>query len=422
MKSTWRSLGPDGGRRTGTTAIVLLLALLVQPQAYSQNGTVALTLKGTCDLWDFDRAYAWDVSVAGDYAYVACSWGGLLVIDVHDSAQPQVIGALMTDYQTQNVRVRGRYAYLTDFRGGLRIIDVSDPPAPKLVATWNTVGGAVGICLVGDYAYVSTHDSALDPACRRALEIVDVSDPEHPTQAGCFYTDDSPNGVAVVGNYAYLANGALQVIDISNPARPFLAGVFKNWDGYCHVVRVIGDYAYVGGNVWDPGLERDVGFLRVLNVTDPTRPVETGRCSVDFISLVELEVVGNYAYVPAAQWGLEVIDVSNPSKPVRAATFKAPDATHSNATLAVQVVGNTVYLASETYFHVAEIAFPLRLDATVLPGNTLRLSWPGGVGVRLQKAAVLVNPDWQDVPGTEGVNSLEFPMTEAMGFFRAVQQ
>ena len=362
------------------------------------------------------------MSVAGGYAYLACSWGGLLVIDVRDPAQPQVIGALMTDYQTQNVRVRGHYAYLTDFRGGLRIIDVSDPSAPKLVATWNTVGGAVGICLVGDYAYVSTRTSALDPACRRALEIVDVRDPEHPTQAGCFYTDDSPSGVDVVGNYAYLAKGALQVIDISNPARPFLAGVFKNWDGYCHVVRVIGDYAYVGGNVWDPGLERDMGFLRVLNVTDPTKPVETGRCSVDFISVAELEVVGNYAYVPAAQWGLEVIDVSNPSKPVRAATFKTSDATPSDATLAVQVLGNTAYLANARYFHVAEIALPLRLDATVLPGNTLRLSWLGGTGIRLQKAASLVNPDWQDVLDSEGQSSLELPMTEAMAFFRLAQR
>ncbi len=413
--------------------IVLLMALLGESLACGQGGTVALSLKGTCDLWDFDPAYAWDVSVAGGYAYVACSRGGMLVIDVHDPAQPSVVGAIPTVSQAGSVRVRDRYAFLTDTGAGLQIIDVSEPSTPVLVATWNTVGLARGICLAGDYAYVSTGESALDPTLRGALEIIDVSSPEHPSQAGCFYTE-YPGAVDVAGNYAYLAISqvdhlGLQVLDVSNPARPFVAGAFRISSGYLNGVRVIGDYAYVAGNVWDSALQRDVGFLRVLNVAEPTRPLEAGRCSVEYV--VGLDVVGNYAYVSTGgpgsgalypDRGLAVIDVSNPSRPVRVGTFEPPVATHPNWTLAAQVVGKMAYLANTYYFYVAEITFPMRLETTALPDSRLRLSWLRAPGVRLQQTTSLANPNWQDLPDSDGQSSLELPMTERMAFFRLVQR
>ena len=406
-----------------TSLIVLLIALLGQSLAFSQSSTPALTLKGTCDLRDAGTSIsACSVAVAGAYAYLACSWGGLLALDVHDPTQPRVVGVLKTGCQAMNVRVHGHHAYLTDSAGGLRVIDVSDPTVLNILATWNTVGRAVGICLAGDYAYVSTAESALDPTCRRALEIVDVSDPLHPTRAGCFYTDGGPNGVDVVGDYAYLAKGDLQIINVSNPARPFLAGVHPCEKGYFLAVRVIGDYAYVGSNLWDDVLQRDVGNLQVLNVIDPTKPTEVGRCEVDYVADISLEIIGDYAYVPGSVLGgLQVVDVNKPSQPVQVATFKTSDATPSDATLAVQIVGHTAYLANARYFHVAEIEFPLHLEATVLSDGTLRLSWPAGPGIRLQQSTSLANPAWQDLPDSEGQSGLELPMTEARGFFRLLR-
>jgi hypothetical protein len=34
----------------------------------------------------------------------------------------------------------------------------------------------------------------------------------------------------------------------------------------------------------------------------------------------------------------------------------------------------------------------------------------------------LANPDWQDLPESEGQSSLELPTTEAMALFRLVQR
>lgn len=109
--------------------------------------------------------------------------------------------------------------------------------------------------------------------------------------------------------------------------------------------------------------------------------------------------------------------MSRPDNPVRVTTFPVAGATDG-----AQVVGNTLYLASERFFHVVEIAMPLRLDATVLPGNRLELSWRGASGVRLQETTSLANPGWQDLPDSEGQSSLELPMTKAMAFFRLVQR
>src|SRR5512144_2833678 len=103
--------------------------------------------------------------------------------------------------------------------------------------------------------------------------------------------------------------------------------------------------------------------------------------------------------------------------PVRVTTFSVPGATD-----AVQVVSNPLYVASERYFHVVEIAAPLRLEVPALPDCILRLSWVGGPGIRLQQTTSLVNPGWQDLPDSEGQSSLELPTAEAMAFFRLVQR
>lgn len=73
-----------------------------------------------------------------------------------------------------------------------------------------------------------------------------------------------------------------------------------------YAVSVQGDYAYVVGGF-------DGGF-RIINVSDPTAPVEVGFVNTaDFA--MDVKVVGNYAYV-ADDAGLNVIDVSNPTSPM----------------------------------------------------------------------------------------------------------
>ncbi|MCK5672974.1 MAG: hypothetical protein KAH95_06345 [Spirochaetales bacterium] len=53
-----------------------------------------------------------------------------------------------------------------------------------------------------------------------------------------------------------------------------------------------------------------------------------------------MTVSGDYAYIAAGTYGLQVIDISNPLTPITLAFADTPDRAHS-----VTVIGNCAYIA-----------------------------------------------------------------------------
>ncbi len=51
-------------------------------------------------------------------------------------------------------------------------------------------------------------------------------------------------------------------------------------------------------------------------------------------------------------------------------------------------------------------------------GSNLRLTWPGGQGVRLQKSPSLAPASWQEVPGTSGASAFDDTVTSTAAFYR----
>ncbi|TKJ41071.1 hypothetical protein CEE37_05235 [candidate division LCP-89 bacterium B3_LCP] len=78
----------------------------------------------------------------------------------------------------------------------------------------------------------------------------------------------STKDVAVSGDYAYVASTGLRVVDISIPNRPVETGHCLT-PNYCYDVVINGDYAYVACNY---------AGLRIINIADPADPLETGFC------------------------------------------------------------------------------------------------------------------------------------------------
>ncbi len=54
--------------------------------------------------------------------------------------------------------------------------------------------------------------------------------------------------------------------------------------------------------------------------------------------------------------------------------------------------------------------------------NTVNLSWNGGAGMQLQASKSLINPDWQDVPETNGKSNAEVAAPGSILFFRVIQK
>ncbi|MBI2926485.1 MAG: hypothetical protein HYY24_12390 [Verrucomicrobia bacterium] len=338
----------------------LLVTDVGDPSQPQLVGSVSGPVLGSCG--------AFAVRVVGDYAYVGASCGGLVVLDVKDPTQPRAVGT--NEAFAYYVRVEGHYAYVTSEGGGMHIIDVSDPAHPVRVGSYNPDGLVRPEYVLGKYAYARVEGSG--GGGDSGLEVIDVSDPSNPVRVGS-YAGWFP--MDVVGNYGYLiGGGALGIIDLSNPSNPVLVGTYRT-GGNVAALRVVGSYAYM--NVYGDFGER----LEVVDVTDPAHPQAVGRRTLSsFPFVVSLEVVGNTVYVGGIlNKGLLIYEASTPAPAV------------------------------------------LRFNPPLRSGDKLNLSWNGGAGIKLQTTPSLTAPNWQDVPGTDGASSIELPLTDPSAFFRVVK-
>ncbi len=251
-----------------------------------------LTLLGSYDT----SGTAFDVSVAGNYAYVADSRDGLLIIDISDPTSPSLVG----NYEagTKGVYISGEYAYVTQPLLRLYIIDISEPISPTLKGSYRLGDIVNDVFVSNNYAYVACSDSG--------LFIVDVSNPSSPSLIGFYDTSGSAYDVYVEGSYAYVAdyNTGLHIIDVSDPASPFRVGLFDT-TGAEQSVRVVSDYAYLAAYGY--------GFV-VLNVSDPSAPYQVG-INEQVLNAHGLEVLNEYVFVADDSKGIKVVDVSDPTSP-----------------------------------------------------------------------------------------------------------
>jgi len=230
--------------------------------------------------------------------------------------------------------------------------------------TANLLEGAFDVVLLGDYAYVTSDRDD-------GLSVVDVSDPSSPFEVGSVNDTErggtattlmNARGLAVAGDYAYVAsytNHGLSIVDISNPSSPVEVGAVRDtqssqggtattlyfpWD-----VFVVGDYAYVAAN----------DGLSVVDVSDPSSPfevgfvndTESGGTATTLDGVRDVFVVGDYAYLTSYDDdGLSVVDVSDPSSPFEVGsvndTGQGGTATTLNSAWSVFVQGGYAYVAA----------------------------------------------------------------------------
>jgi len=214
-----------------------------------------------------------NVTLSGNYAFVAAGSTGLQVVDVSDPLAPFVAGAADTRGSANDVRIVGDFAFVADGISGLAVIDVSRPAAPRVVAEESVAGTATDLVVTGGRAYV---------ADEQGLSIVDVSDPTHPVFLGAVGLPDRARGVDVAGNFAVVAaSGAgVQIVDVSDPANPVVVGsTATRPDGTANAADVVirGGLAYVAD-----GAESVLGGLRVVDLRDPANPVVVGTSGDGF--------------------------------------------------------------------------------------------------------------------------------------------
>jgi hypothetical protein len=353
---------------------------------------------------------------------VADGEAGLQVIDISSPTNPKWVGGYETNGYARGVTVSSNHAYVAG-TAGLVVIDISTPTDPKQVGGFAMEGDTEGVAVAGNYAFVT---GAINDG-GAGIEVIDISNPTNPQRVGSLGDLPSSDGVAVFGNYVLVGCRfwCLEVIDVSDPANPMQVGEYHNLTGgWTFCLAVADHYAYVAdGYIHNSGARGD--GLVIFDITNPTdlRRVSAYHTSG---SANGVAVSGNYAYVTDGyvdsflgddySVGLVILDISNPANPQRVGGYRT-----STSAYGVAVVGNHAYVAAgQDGLLILEFTeLPAFTQQSLTSDGELSLSWnQPALGMKLQRATRLTNPDWQDVVSSETTNRLSLLINDPRAFFR----
>jgi len=240
-----------------------------------------------------------DVAAGGNFACVADSAGGVMVVSLDDPARPALLGQIQTPDPVLCAAVSGSVGLAGGAHGTqgfLETVNLSD--APSMLGAVVLPGAARAIAVSGRYAYV--------PAT--GLTVVDLQDPRNPVIAGTAYVGWDGYGVAVDGRWAFVAAGSrgLQMYDVSDPRSPVVTGTVVT-SNPAQGVAVVGNRAY---------LTTGLGGLLVVDISDPWNPALAGTIPTTGMAR-DLAVSATTAFVTleGSSPGLAVFDLSNPDRP-----------------------------------------------------------------------------------------------------------
>jgi hypothetical protein len=265
-------------------------------------------------------------------------------IDVSDPAAPRLAGTypgFALAFAARNSICCAAFYWSTDedhFR--FEVLDISDPTNVRRLAAMDSIGG-YDVYLDGPIAFVSGYYSQWE------FTIVDIQDSTRPHVVSSCATPGGNYGVWAdwTSDWAYVADRlGLAAIDISNLTAPRLDTILLKAN-YAQDIWLDGGRAYVADYT---------AGLRILDVTDVTRPAELG--GIDSANLGTMTTVARDSFAFAGGWPgppLRVIQVSDPARPAMVGGCAA------ETDPADMVLRDTlVYLAGRLRFNVVNVARP----------------------------------------------------------------
>lgn len=181
-----------------------------------------------------------DLEIRDNYAFVACWWDGVRIVNFQDPLNPVLTTHTMgwtsggtpgvTYCYAQALDVEENFLYIIDygpFTGedtrGLYILEISDILHPTLIKHFTDFASyGYDLDAVGNFVYIADNYGG--------VEVIDVTDKNNPVTRGYFGLPDGANSIQVIENNAFVAdyiNGGVQIVDVSNPDNPFIAGYYQ---------------------------------------------------------------------------------------------------------------------------------------------------------------------------------------------------
>jgi subtilase family serine protease/flagellar hook assembly protein FlgD len=205
----------------------------------------------------------------------------------------------------------------------------------------------------------------------RLLAIYDIADPQNIRKVGELTVSGQviSEQLALVGNYAYVvaleefSGGGydikLRIVDVSDPTRPREVGQYAPTGKKVYAVIVGNNYAYVG--VSGSGSSA----LHVLNISNPANPQFVREITnVDDLEGDGGTVAGNRLYLVHGIKGISIWDISQPDNPQRLGSLDTPGVARS-----VAVSGNYAFVSEGRWFDPGAEKGYLRVVDVSNPAN-----------------------------------------------------
>src|SRR6202011_553659 len=264
-----------------------------------------------------------DIVLRGEYLYTANGPGGFEAFDVADIDQKgfseRIVSAPVSPLG-QRTRIHTKYATSVALPSTLAL----DPARLHLPENEEQP-------IDPFYAFVYVSDREEGLVIPNVATLVD-GDPDNNflNDAVRFNPDGVLSGaafVAAAGHRLYMTTPrGLYVVDVSDPMHPRIAGELTgNFLRNPRCVAIQFRYGFI----------TDDDGLKIVDLTEPTRPVPIPRATVRLRNAGRLYVAGTYAYVAKGPEGLAILDVENPERPHLDQMFNANGAL--NDTRAVQI-------------------------------------------------------------------------------------
>ncbi len=291
------------------------------------------------------------------YAVVAAPYDDeVQIIDVTDPERPAPISAVSDGSGgfgalegARDVAVYGAggraYAVAASwYDDGVQIIDVTDPvrPAPASAVFdgsggFRTLAGAVD----AEVFHTDNRTYGMVAAQFVGVQIINITDPARPAPAsavsgyGGFRSGYDAADVEVfnMGGRIYGAVAAsyadwVYMLDVTDPVRPtFVSTIFDGPGGFDTLTSMNVEVYETGGHTYGIVAAPYEGWVRVINITDPVRPVPISSMLDDSGGFGALEGAADvevfhmygrtYAVVAAADDdGVQIMDITDPVRPV----------------------------------------------------------------------------------------------------------
>jgi choice-of-anchor B domain-containing protein len=219
----------------------------------------------------------------------------------------------------REITVVQNHAYVvTDVSGfdhGMQVIRLNQLPFQAPLVTTYDETFTMGHIIQKDISNEDPYVYVCGTTATEGVHIMDVSIPETPIEVGLYdpgyYIHDCHvNGDRMFGSAFY--EGTIDIVDISDKTSPTLITRIDIPDGFVHSSSLTTD-----GNFLFVAPEKDELPARIFDITNPFDPVEVAKYTANPLSLVHNPyILGDFAFLSHNTEGLRVVDMSDPTTPV----------------------------------------------------------------------------------------------------------